>query len=69
MNITTKSEAVNIFGSQAELARAIGVTRGAIGQWGEKLTERQINEVTGAAIRKGLISPCDSGDQQLCDIA
>ncbi|MFK5950902.1 MAG: Cro/CI family transcriptional regulator [Methylococcales bacterium] len=55
MDIKTKTKAIELFGSQAELGRALGITRSAIGQWPEIFNHRQINEVLGAAIREGLI--------------
>jgi len=51
MNITKKSQAIDHFQSAANLARALGLTRGAINFWPEDLTERQINEITGAIVR------------------
>ena len=57
MDIKTKSQAVNIFQTATALANALGITKSAIGQWKDELTERQINEVTGAAIRLGFIKP------------
>lgn len=50
-----KSDAIEIFKTQAELARALGITRAAIHQWPDELTQRQSDEVTGAALRLGLI--------------
>jgi hypothetical protein len=55
--IKTKTQAAAIFGNYARLGKALGVTRGAINQWPEKLNTRQQNEVMGAAIRAGLM-PC-----------
>ena len=49
----TKSEAIKIFGSGAELARALGITRGAVSQWPEDLPQRDSDAVTGAALRLG----------------
>jgi len=56
MILSTKKQAVELFGSQAELARALDISRQAIGVWPEKLTQRQIDEVIGAAIRLELIT-------------
>lgn len=50
-----KSEAVLIFGSQSELAHAIGLGRSAVSQWPDVLTQRQIDQVLGAALRLGLL--------------
>ena len=53
-----KNTAIEIFGSGApQLARSIGVTRGAVWLWPETLTIRQQDEVIGAAIRLGKITP------------
>lgn len=55
-NIKTKTEAAELWGSQAELGRALGLTRQAIAAWPEELNERQQNEVLGAAIRAGKVN-------------
>ncbi len=52
-----KTIAIEIFGSGASLARAVGLTRGAVWLWPEDLTTRQQDEVIGAAIRLNKISP------------
>ena len=52
-----KTTAIEIFGSGAQLARSIGVTRGAVWLWPETLTIRQQDEVIGAAIRLNKITP------------
>lgn len=52
-----KKTAIEIFGSGAALARAVGVTRGAVWLWPDVLTTRQQDEVIGAAIRLGKITP------------
>mgnify|MGYP001412328712 FL=1 len=52
-----KNTAIEIFGSGAQLARSIGITRGAVWLWPETLTIRQQDEVIGAAIRLGIITP------------
>lgn len=49
-----KSDAIQIFGSSAELARAIGVSRGRISQLSQELEQRDVDRVIGAAIRLGL---------------
>lgn len=36
-----KAVLIEIAGSQAELARALGITRGAVSQWGEFIPELQ----------------------------
>lgn len=49
-----KSDAIKIFGSAANLSRAIGVTRGRISQLPENLHQRDIDRIAGAALRLGL---------------
>ena len=52
----TRKEAIALFGTtQADLARALGLTRGRIAQWQEELTQAQEDRVMGAAIRLGLM--------------
>lgn len=48
-----KSTAIQIFGSASELARALGITRQAVYQWREHLSQEQVDRVIGAAIRTG----------------
>jgi hypothetical protein len=55
VSIKTKTQAAAIFGNYSRLGRALGVTKGAISQWPEKLNTRQQNEVMGAALRAGLM--------------
>lgn len=52
-----KKTAISFFGSGAALGRAIGISRTAIGFWPDVLTTRQQDEVIGAAIRLGKITP------------
>jgi hypothetical protein len=49
----TKQEAIAAFGSGANLARALGMTRGAISLWPETLDQRRADMVAGAAMRLG----------------
>lgn len=56
MNIKTKSQAIELFRTATALAKALGITKSAVGQWPEELTNRQINEITGAALNMGLLS-------------
>jgi len=56
MEIETKSEAASLFGSKSALADALGITRQAINGWPENLSERQKNEVLGAAIKAGKVA-------------
>lgn len=51
-----KQEAIKIFGSAADLARALGLTRSSISQWPEDLEQAQADRVIGAAMRTGLIN-------------
>ena len=52
----TKHEATKIFGgTQSALAAALGVSRSAISQWPEQLSQRQADMVLGAALRLGLL--------------
>ena len=52
----TKSDAIDLFGSAAKLARAVGLSRARISQWGNELTQRQADLVTGAAVRLGKLA-------------
>lgn len=52
-----KYEAIKIFGSQAGLARALGVTPSAISQWPVELTSDKRDRVIGAAVRLNRILP------------
>lgn len=54
MGTMKKDDAIKIFGSQAELSRALGLTRGRISQWDEDLDLAQTDRVIGAACRMGL---------------
>lgn len=53
----TKDQAKSIFGSNSEIARALGVTRAAITYWmqkdGDLLDERIADRLLGAAVRLG----------------
>lgn len=49
----TKQEAIQAFGSGAALARALGLTRGAISQWPPQLDQTRADRVSGAALRLG----------------
>lgn len=44
----TKRQAIALFGSQAKLARAVGLSPAAVCQWGSRLTQRNDNAVRGA---------------------
>ena len=49
-----------MFDSQAGLARALGISRAAVAQWPDELTQRQIDEITGAALRLGKLQQLPS---------
>lgn len=49
----TKSDAIELFGSVANLAEALDIKRQAIYQWPEILRQRTADEIIGAAIRLG----------------
>lgn len=48
-----KSQAVTLFGSVGDLAKALGITPQAIYQWPDDLPQRTADEVIGAAVRLG----------------
>lgn len=48
-----KKQAVELFGTRAELARGLGYHRSRISQWPEVLTQQQTDHVVGAAVRLG----------------
>ncbi len=54
--IISKQQAIKVFGSGAELGRAISVGRSAISKWPEKLDQRRTDLVIGAALRLGKLS-------------
>ena len=49
----TKREAIGMFGTASDLARALRITPQAIYQWPDQLQQEQIDRVIGAAIRLG----------------
>ncbi len=57
----TKTEAVTIFGSQAELARALEITKSAVSQWPDQLDRNRSDRVMGAAHRLGKAPPLTRG--------
>lgn len=54
MEIQTKDDAIEYFGTLTGLSNALGISKQAVSVWPDKLTNRQINEVTGAIVRLGL---------------
>lgn len=56
MNLT-KHQALAIFGSGAALARALGITRGAVSQWPDDLDQQRTAMVIGAAVQSGRAVP------------
>lgn len=56
MNLT-KQQATAIFGSGAALARALGITRGAVSQWPDELDQQRTAMVIGAAVQNGRALP------------
>jgi DNA-binding transcriptional regulator YdaS (Cro superfamily) len=57
MKNMTKKQAMEIFGTGAALARALGITRGAVWQWGSELDQKQTAMVIGAAVQMGKTVP------------
>lgn len=49
----TKQQAIAIFGSGAELGRAVGLSRARISQWPPLLEQRESDLVVGAELRLG----------------
>ncbi|MCV6795796.1 Cro/CI family transcriptional regulator [Achromobacter ruhlandii] len=60
----TKQEAIEMFGTGAALARALGITRGAISLWPSDLDQARIDRVRGAAMRLGKSLPGDQTKHQ-----
>ena len=49
-----KTDATAVFnGTQSDLARALGITPQAVGQWPDELTQAQEDRVMGAILRLG----------------
>ena len=57
----TKNEAAEIFGNKTKLAAAVGVTKSAISQWPDMLTQEQEDRVIGAMVRLGIQLPLRKG--------
>lgn len=62
----TKTQARKIFGTQAKMAAALGITSGAISQWPEELDQRSVDCIVGAALRIGIPHSQIPGCEQLC---
>lgn len=61
-----KTEAIDLFGTPAKLANALGVTRHAIYMWQDDLPQTTVDRVVGAAVRLGkmpMAAPDESGAQ------
>lgn len=56
-----KTVAIQLFGSQSAVGRALGVTPQAICQWPAELDQNRADRVRGAALRHGL-------DQRLVEL-
>ena len=54
-----KREAAKLFGNQSKLAMAIGISKSAVSQWPEELSQSSADRVIGAAVRLGLIIPSE----------
>lgn len=52
MNLT-KQQAFAIFGDGVRLAKALGLTKGAISQWPDELDQKRTAMVIGAAVQLG----------------
>jgi hypothetical protein len=51
----TKKQALKLLGGVKPMSEALGISRQAIDQWPERLTQKQADWVSGAALRLGLI--------------
>lgn len=60
MNLT-KQQAIAIFGTGAALARALGLTKGAIPQWPDELDTQRTAAVIGAAVQRGFADRIPAG--------
>ena len=49
-----KSDAIQIFGNAARLARAIGISRSAVSKWSDVLSPAVADRVQAAAHREGI---------------
>ena len=53
----TKTEVIKVFGSQAAIAKALGISRSAVSQWNEFLTPDNRTKVIAAASILGIEIP------------
>jgi hypothetical protein len=53
----TKKQAIAIFGDGVKLARALGLSKGAISQWPDLLDQKRTAMVIGAAVQHGKSVP------------
>lgn len=47
----TKTQLIDLFGTQSEVARLIGITRASVCQWPEQIPVRLANEIVGASLK------------------
>lgn len=52
-----KQDAIDMFGTPTELAKALGITRQAVYQWPDEISQEQEDRVIGAAYRLGVSLP------------
>ena len=53
----SKKKAIALFETPKALAEALGITPQAISQWPDTLSQRLTDEIIGAALRTGRITP------------
>lgn len=56
IKLNTMNQAVELFGSKAEIGRALNKTRSAISAWPNRFSLAQKDRILGAAIRTGRIN-------------
>ena len=59
-----KRDAISTFGTQAAMARALGISPQAVDQWPDDLTQGQSDRVIGAALRLGKLPQLLTGAQR-----
>jgi hypothetical protein len=59
-----KQHAIDVFGSAADLARELGMTRQAVQAWPDPLGQKQVDRLIGLAVRKGKVIELLAGMQQ-----